>query len=75
MLRFMKNIFVFSIVRGSLIKNFVDNNNVNVLYYPYLYRKRSDFMSKVIVPKGYQSNLGMYDTQTAIGLLKGCALR
>lgn len=27
-------------------------------------------MSKVIVPKGYQSNLGMYDTQTAIGLLK-----
>ena len=27
-------------------------------------------MSKVIVPKGYQSALGMYDTQTAIGLLK-----
>ena len=27
-------------------------------------------MSKVIVPKGYCSTLGMYDTQTAIGLLK-----
>ncbi len=27
-------------------------------------------MSKVIVPKGYQSALNMYDTQTAIGLLK-----
>lgn len=27
-------------------------------------------MSKVIVPKGYQSVLNMYDTQTAIGLLK-----
>ena len=27
-------------------------------------------MSKVIVPKGYRSVLGMYDTQTAIGLLK-----
>ena len=27
-------------------------------------------MSKVIVPKGYRSTLGMYDTQTAIGLLK-----
>ena len=27
-------------------------------------------MSKVIVPKGYSSALGMYDTQTAIGLLK-----
>ncbi len=27
-------------------------------------------MSKVIVPKGYQAALGMYDTQTAIGLLK-----
>ena len=27
-------------------------------------------MSKVIVPKGYSSVLGMYDTQTAIGLLK-----
>ena len=27
-------------------------------------------MSKVIVPKGYQSILNMYDTQTAIGLLK-----
>ncbi|MBQ8394254.1 MAG: aspartate--ammonia ligase [Clostridia bacterium] len=27
-------------------------------------------MSKVIVPKGYRSPLGMYDTQTAIGLLK-----
>ena len=27
-------------------------------------------MSKVIVPKGYTSVLGMYDTQTAIGLLK-----
>ena len=27
-------------------------------------------MSKVIVPKGYASALGMYDTQTAIGLLK-----
>ncbi len=27
-------------------------------------------MSKVIVPKGYESALGMYDTQTAIGLLK-----
>ena len=27
-------------------------------------------MSKVIVPKGYQSVLGLYDTQTAIGLLK-----
>ena len=27
-------------------------------------------MSKVIVPNGYQSVLGLYDTQTAIGLLK-----
>lgn len=27
-------------------------------------------MSKVILPKGYQSVLNMYDTQTAIGLLK-----
>ncbi len=27
-------------------------------------------MSKVIIPQGYQSKLGMYDTQTAIGLLK-----
>ncbi len=27
-------------------------------------------MSKVFVPTGYQSKLGMYDTQTAIGLLK-----
>ena len=27
-------------------------------------------MSKVIVPSGYKSVLGMYDTQTAIGLLK-----
>ncbi len=27
-------------------------------------------MSKVIVPKGYKSVLNMYDTQTAIGLLK-----
>lgn len=27
-------------------------------------------MSKVIIPKGYQSTLGLYDTQTAIGLLK-----
>ena len=27
-------------------------------------------MSKVIVPKGYKTALGMYDTQTAIGLLK-----
>ncbi len=27
-------------------------------------------MSKVIVPQGYQSVLNMYDTQTAIGLLK-----
>ena len=27
-------------------------------------------MSKVIVPKGYKSVLGMYDTQTAIGTLK-----
>ncbi|MBQ8394482.1 MAG: aspartate--ammonia ligase [Clostridia bacterium] len=27
-------------------------------------------MSKVTVPKGYTSALGMYDTQTAIGLLK-----
>ena len=27
-------------------------------------------MSKVIVPKDYRSALGMYDTQTAIGLLK-----
>ena len=27
-------------------------------------------MSKVTVPKGYRSALGMYDTQTAIGLLK-----
>ena len=27
-------------------------------------------MSKVIIPKGYRSVLGMYDTQTAIGLLK-----
>ena len=27
-------------------------------------------MSKVIVPKGYKASLGLYDTQTAIGLLK-----
>ena len=27
-------------------------------------------MSKVIIPKGYQSTPGLYDTQTAIGLLK-----
>ena len=27
-------------------------------------------MSKVIIPKDYQSTLGLYDTQTAIGLLK-----
>ena len=27
-------------------------------------------MSKVIIPKGYRSALGLYDTQTAIGLLK-----
>ena len=27
-------------------------------------------MSKIIIPKGYKSALGMYDTQTAIGLLK-----
>ena len=27
-------------------------------------------MSNVLVPKGYQSTLGLYDTQTAIGLLK-----
>ncbi len=27
-------------------------------------------MSKVIVPKGYKTKLGLYDTQTAIGLLK-----
>ena len=27
-------------------------------------------MSKILVPKGYQSTLGLYDTQTAIGLLK-----
>ncbi len=27
-------------------------------------------MSKVTLPKGYKSKLGMYDTQTAIGLLK-----
>ncbi len=27
-------------------------------------------MSKVIIPKNYRSALGMYDTQTAIGLLK-----
>ena len=27
-------------------------------------------MSKITVPKGYKSALGMYDTQTAIGLLK-----
>ncbi len=27
-------------------------------------------MSKTFIPKGYQSALGMYDTQTAIGLLK-----
>ena len=27
-------------------------------------------MSKIIIPKGYKSSLGMYDTQTAIGLLK-----
>ena len=27
-------------------------------------------MSKVILPKGYKTALGMYDTQTAIGLLK-----
>lgn len=27
-------------------------------------------MSKTIIPKGYKSKLGLYDTQTAIGLLK-----
>ncbi len=27
-------------------------------------------MSKITIPKGYQATLGMYDTQTAIGLLK-----
>ncbi len=27
-------------------------------------------MSKIILPQGYQATLGMYDTQTAIGLLK-----
>lgn len=27
-------------------------------------------MSKIIVPEGYRSTLGLYDTQTAIGLLK-----
>ena len=27
-------------------------------------------MSKIIIPKDYKSTLGMYDTQTAIGLLK-----
>ena len=27
-------------------------------------------MSKVIVPEGYKSALGMYETQTAIGMLK-----
>ncbi len=27
-------------------------------------------MSKIIIPKNYQSTLGLYDTQTAIGLLK-----
>ena len=27
-------------------------------------------MSKVIIPKGYKTKLGLYDTQTAIGLLK-----
>ena len=27
-------------------------------------------MSKVIVPKGYKATLGLYDTQTAIGMLK-----
>ena len=27
-------------------------------------------MSKIIIPKGYHSSLGLYDTQTAIGLLK-----
>ena len=27
-------------------------------------------MSKTYIPKGYQSTLGLYDTQTAIGLLK-----
>ncbi len=27
-------------------------------------------MSKIIIPQGYKATLGMYDTQTAIGLLK-----
>ena len=27
-------------------------------------------MSKTFIPHGYQSTLGLYDTQTAIGLLK-----
>ncbi len=27
-------------------------------------------MSKTVIPKGYRSTLGLYDTQTAIGLLK-----
>ena len=27
-------------------------------------------MSKTVIPQGYKSTLGLYDTQTAIGLLK-----
>ena len=27
-------------------------------------------MSKLIIPKGYKTALGLYDTQTAIGILK-----
>ena len=34
------------------------------------YFKGGAFMSKITVPKGYRSALGLYDTQTAIGLLK-----
>ena len=27
-------------------------------------------MSKIIIPDGYRPTLGLYDTQTAIGMLK-----
>ena len=31
-------------------------------------------MSHITIPEGYQSLLGLYDTQKAIGLIKTCLL-
>ena len=41
-----------------------------MLYYEKINKEEGKTMSKVIVPQGYKSTLGLYDTQTAIGLLK-----